>query len=42
MKNKYTENNYINRCSELGMKYIGTHKEKKKGTNRVTYRYIRI
>ena len=32
MKNKYTENDYINRCSELGMKYIGIHKEKKKGT----------
>lgn len=32
MKNKYTENDYINRCLELGMIYIGTHKEKKKGT----------
>lgn len=32
MKNKYTENDYINRCLELGMKYVGIHKEKKKGT----------
>lgn len=29
---KYTENDYIVKCKELNVEYIGTHKENKKGT----------
>lgn len=28
----YTENDYINKCNQINLKYIGNHKEKKKGT----------
>ena len=29
---KYTENDYIVKCKELNVEYIGTHKENKKRT----------
>ena len=32
MRKKYTEDDYINKCNELNMIYIGYHKEKKLGT----------
>lgn len=32
MKNKYNENDYKNKCSQLNLKYVGYHKEHKKGT----------
>ena len=31
-KNKYTEQDYIDKCNELNLKYIGIHKDKNKGT----------
>lgn len=30
--NRYTEDDYIKKCNELSLSYIGNHKEKKKGT----------
>lgn len=32
MRNKYTEKDYIDKCIELDLEYVGTHKENKKGT----------
>ena len=32
MKNKYTEKDYINKCNELNLIYVGNHKAKKVGT----------
>ena len=32
MRRTYTENDYINKCNELNLEYIGNHKERKLGT----------
>lgn len=32
MKNKYTEKDYVNKCNELKLIYVGNHKAKKVGT----------
>ena len=31
-KNKYTEKDYIDKCKDLNLEYVGNHKEMKKGT----------